>query len=152
MCLTRATRRLFRAPLTAHRSPLTPMDALEKNRDNEVSLEKKLDDLYKLIDGIETAMMTTRRADGRLVSRAMQTQRRTTGTDLWFMTNAEDEKFEEIAKDPQINLSYYRDRTREWVSISGRAILSKDRDLIDSLYKPDWKAWLGEMGGRNRHG
>lgn len=127
-------------------------DALDKNRDNDVPLEKKLDDLYKLIDGIETAMMTTRRADGHLVSRAMQTQRRTTGTDLWFMTNAEDEKFEEIAKDPQINLSYYRDRTKEWVSVAGRAILSKDRDLINSLYKPDWKAWLGDTGDGKRDG
>jgi general stress protein 26 len=127
-------------------------DALDRNRDNDVPLEKKLDDLYKLIDGIETAMMTTRRADGHLVSRAMQTQRRTTGTDLWFMTNAEAEKFEEIAKDPHVNLSYYRDRTREWVSVAGKAILSKDRDLIDSLYKPDWKVWLGDLGDGKRDG
>ena len=52
-------------------------NAAEKNRDDNVSTEKKLDDLYKLIDGIETAMLTTRRADGSLVSRAMQTQKRT---------------------------------------------------------------------------
>ena len=127
-------------------------DALDKNRDNHVSLEKKLDELYELIDGIETAMVTTRRADGSLVSRAMQTQRRTTGTDLWFMTNAESEKFEEIAKDPHVNVAYFRDRTREWVSVSGRAILSKDRDLIDSLYKPDWKMWLGDTGDGRRNG
>jgi general stress protein 26 len=128
------------------------MDATQKNKDNEVPLEKKLDDLYKLIDGIETAMVTTRREDGHLVSRAMATQRRTTGADLWFMTNAESEKFEEIARDPHVNVSYYRDRTREWVSVSGRAILSRDRDLIDSLYKPDWKAWLGDTGDGKRDG
>src|SRR3954462_5628287 len=107
-------------------------DASDKNRDNEVPLEKKLDDLYTLIDGIETAMITTRRADGHLVSRALATQRRTSGADLRFMTNAESEKFEEIARDPHVNVSYYRDRTREWVSVSGKAILTKDRDLIDS--------------------
>jgi len=128
------------------------MDATEKNRDNEVPLEKKLDDLYALIDGIETAMLTTRNRDGQLVSRAMQTQRRTSGSDLWFMTNAESEKFEELALDPQVNVSYFRDRTREWVSVSGRAILSQDRDLIDSLYKPDWKAWLGDTGDGRRDG
>lgn len=127
-------------------------DALDKNRDKEVPLEKKLDDLYHLIDGIETAMVTTRRADGHLVSRAMQTQRRTTGTDLWFMTNAESEKFEEIALDPHVNVSYYKDRTREWVSVSGNATLSQDRDLIDSLYKPDWKIWLGDTGDGRRDG
>jgi general stress protein 26 len=128
------------------------MDALDKNRDNEVPLEKKLDDLYKLIDGIEVAMVTTRRADGHMVSRPMQTQRRTTGTDLWFMTNVESEKFEELARDPHVNLAYYKDRTREWVSVSGRAILSRDRDLIDSLYQPDWKAWLGDTGDGKRDG
>jgi general stress protein 26 len=128
------------------------MDALDKNRDNEVPLEKKLDDLYKLIDGIEVAMVTTRRDDGHLVSRPMQTQRRTTGTDLWFMTNVESEKFEELARDPHVNLAYYKDRTREWVSVSGHAILSRDRDLIDSLYQPDWKAWLGDTGDGKRDG
>src|SRR6185437_5235941 len=107
-------------------SPSRMTDALDKNRDNEVPLEKKLDDLYELIDGIETAMVTTRRDDGHLVSRAMQTQRRTSGIDLWFMTNAESVKFEEIAKDPHVNIAYIRDRTKEWVSVSGHAILSKD--------------------------
>jgi general stress protein 26 len=128
------------------------MDALDKNRDNEVPLEKKLDDLYKLIDGIEVAMVTTRRDDGHLVSRPMQTQRRTTGTDLWFMTNVESEKFEELARDAHVNLAYYKDRTREWVSVSGHAILTRDRDLIDSLYQPDWKAWLGDAGDGKRDG
>lgn len=127
-------------------------DALARNRDDDVPLEKKLDDLYKLIDGIETAMVTTRRADGHLVSRPMQTQRRTTGTDLWFMTNAESEKFEELARDAHVNVAYYKDRTREWVSVSGRAILTRDRDLIDSLYQSDWKIWLGDEGDGRRTG
>jgi general stress protein 26 len=127
-------------------------DALARNRDDDAPLEKKLDDLYKLIDGIETAMVTTRRADGHLVARPMQTQRRTTGTDLWFMTNAESEKFEELARDPHVNVAYYKNRTREWVSVSGRAILTRDRDLIDSLYQPDWKIWLGDEGDGRRNG
>jgi general stress protein 26 len=122
-------------------------DALDKNTDNNVPLEKKLEDLYKLIDGIETAMLTTRKPDGSLVSRAMQTQRRTAGVDLWFMSNWFSEKLDEIATNPQVNVSYYRDRTREWVSVSGRAIISRDRNLIRGLYQPDWKAWLGDNGG-----
>src|SRR5689334_19244121 len=126
--------------------------AVAKNTDDAVPTDKKLDDLYKLIDGIETAMVTTRRADGHLVSRPMQTQRRTTGTDLWFVTNIESEKYEELAQDDHINLAYYRDRTREWVSVSGRAILSRDRDLIDDLYHPSWRAWFGDTGDGKRDG
>jgi general stress protein 26 len=114
---------------------------------SEVPLEKKLDDLYALIDGIEIAMLTTRRPDGSLVSRAMATQRRTAGADLWFMCNWFSDKLDEIAADPHVNVSYFRDRTKEWVSVSGRAIISRDRNLIRGLYSDDWKIWLADEGG-----
>ena len=121
-------------------------NAADKQRD-EVSTEKKLDDLYKLIDGIETAMLTTRRSDGFLVSRAMQTQKRTSGTDLWFVTGWYADKLDEIALDPHVSVTYYKDRTRDWVSVSGKAIITRDRDLVRGLYKPDWKAWFPNEGG-----
>jgi general stress protein 26 len=113
-----------------------------KNRDNGVSTEKKLDELYALIDGIEVCMFTTRRGDGRLVSRPMQVQERRTGTDLWFVTDIETHKLDELVSDPQVNLAFYRDRTREWVSVSGRAMVTQDRQLVEGMYKPDWKAWF----------
>lgn len=122
-------------------------EAVDKNRDDAVSVEKKLSDLYDLIDGIEIAMLTTRRADGHLVSRPMAVQKRTAGTDLWFMTDDETHKLDELARDPHVNVAFYKDRTREWVSVSGRAILSKNKDLIHGLYARDWKAWLGDQGG-----
>ena len=46
-------------------------------------LGKKLDELYGLIEGIEIAMFTTRRADGHLVSRPMATQTQAEGSDLY---------------------------------------------------------------------
>jgi general stress protein 26 len=124
----------------------------QKNEDNQVPLEKKLDDLYTLIDGIEVAQFTTRRADGHLVSRPMQVQRRTAGADLWFMTNGESHKLEELATDPHVNCAFYKDRTREWVSVSGTAVLSRDKRLIHDLYQPDWRAWLGDEGGERDGG
>ena len=41
-----------------------------------MAADKPLDELYALIDKIEMAMLTTRRPDGRLVSRPMATQKR----------------------------------------------------------------------------
>ena len=121
--------------------------AVEKNRDDEVPTEKKLDDLYKLIDGIEIAMFTTHRADGQLVSRPMQTQEREPGVDLWFMTNIETHKLDDLMHDPHVNLAYLNTRSMEWVSVAGLATVSTDRELVRELYKPDWKAWLGDDGG-----
>jgi general stress protein 26 len=115
--------------------------------DTEVPLNKKIDDLYKLIEGIETAMFTTRRPDGQLVARPMATQEREPGTDLWFVTDIESNKMDELAKDPHVSLAYYNVKTWEWVSVSGTVTVSQDRELIRQLYKPDWKAWFGDEGG-----
>ena len=112
--------------------------------------EKKtgtLDELWKLVDGIETAMLTTRRADGHLVSRPMATQKRASGADFWFATVRTSPKVREISADPRVNLSYYRDRTREWVSVSGDARISEDRAKVRELWAPDWKAWFEDEGG-----
>jgi general stress protein 26 len=128
------------------------LPANEKNRDDAVSTEKKLDDLYDLIDGLEVAMMTTRRPDGHLVSRPMQTQKRSAGVDLWFVTSDETHKMDELEHDDHVNLAYYRDRTREWVSVSGTARLTKDRERIHELYQPDWRAWFGDKGGEKDGG
>ncbi len=114
--------------------------------------EKKLEELDALIEGIETAMLTTRRADGHLVSRPMATQKRIAGADLWFVTNTDTHKLDEIKLDPNVNCSYYNSRTREWVSVSGVAHVSRDRHKIRSLYKPDWKIWFGDEGGKRDGG
>ena len=111
------------------------------------STTKKLDELYALIDGIEIAMFTTRRADGQLVSRPMATQERVTGTDLWFVTDVLSSKLDDLAFDPHVNLAYYNNKSREWVSVAGTAQVTQDRNLIKELYRPDWKAWFGDEGG-----
>ena len=49
-------------------------------------MTSELDKFYGLVENIEIAMMTTRRPDGHLESRAMATQKRAAGADLWFVT------------------------------------------------------------------
>jgi general stress protein 26 len=110
-------------------------------------MSDKLEQFYDLVHDIEVAMLTTRRADGLLVSRPMATQVRSAGADLWFVTAKGSPKLAEIAHDSQVNLSYYKDRTREWISVAGKARAVDDRAKIRELYRPDWKAWFGDEGG-----
>ena len=114
-------------------------------------MESKLEKLYDRIEDIEIAMMTTRRPDGHLESRAMATQKRAAGADLWFVTREDTAKLRDIGGDPHVNLAYYKDRTREWVSVSGIATPTRDRAKIHELYAPDWKMWFGAEGDP-RHG
>jgi general stress protein 26 len=104
-----------------------------------------------MIGQIEVAMLTTRRPDGHLESRAMANQKRAAGADLWFVTADLSSKLRDIEHDPHVNLAYYKDRTREWVSVSGLARISRDRAIIRELYATDWKAWFPDEGDP-RHG
>jgi len=113
---------------------------------------KKIDELYDLIRGIETAMFTTRRPTGQLVSRPMATQDRIDGADLWFVTDSDTHKLDELATDPHVNLAYFNSRSKEWVSVSGVAHVSKNRNRIRQLYKEDWKAYFGDEGGERDGG
>ena len=108
---------------------------------------KKLDELYELISDMEIAMMTTRRTDGMLVTRPMATLKREAIADLWFVTDVESHKVDDLRADPHVNLGYYNGKTYEWVSVSGTATLTQDRGKIRELYQPDWKAWFNDEGG-----
>ncbi len=108
---------------------------------------KKLDELYELIDGIEVAMFTTRRPTGQLVSRPMATQSRMEDADLWFVTDSEAYKLDDLMLDPHVNCAYFNNRTKEWVSVTGVARVSKNKNKIRQLYKEDWKNWFGDEGG-----
>ncbi|KAL0084887.1 putative bli-3 protein [Phycomyces blakesleeanus] len=128
---------------TVHSNPV-----LEKNKDLVTGTEKKIEDLYKLIDGIKVCMMTTRCADtGRLFSRAMSPRipDEHVPADLWFFTNNSSHKLDELVKDPNVNLGFYKPSTAEWISVSGTATLVDDRTKIKELYTPDIKAWFGDL-------
>ena len=114
-------------------------------------MNSELARLYDLIDDVEIAMMTTRRSDGHLESRAMATQRQAPGADLWFVSAEGTAKLRDLEHDPHVNLGYYNSRTREWISVSGTATVSRSREKIHELYAPDWKLWFPEEGDP-RHG
>jgi general stress protein 26 len=114
-------------------------------------MKSELDTFHDLINDIEIAMMTTRRADGHLESRAMANQKRAAGADLWFVTADNTAKVRDLEADPHLNLAYYKDATREWISVSGVGTISRDRARIRELYAADWKAWFAD-GGDPRHG
>jgi general stress protein 26 len=127
--------------------PVEKKIASDNMMKNAVSPAKKLEELYSLVEGIDIAMLTTRNFDGTLVSRPMATQEKRPRVDFWFVTSTETHKVDELQAQPEVNLAYYNNKSREWVSVSGTARLVSDRDLIRTLYKPDWKAWFGDEGG-----
>jgi general stress protein 26 len=111
-----------------------------------VVMKNELKNFYSLIEDIKIAMMTTRRSDGHLRSRAMANQKQADGADLWFVTSEGTPKLEDLRQDPHVNLSYFKPKTMEWISVSGIATVSRDRQKIHELYEEDWKMWFGDDG------
>ena len=114
-------------------------------------MKTEIEAFYELADDIKIAMLTTKRPDGHLRSRAMANQKRAAGADLWFVTAADSEKLDDIAHDPHVNLAYFKASSMEWISVSGMATISTDRATVAELYASDWKMWFPDEGDP-RHG
>ncbi len=105
------------------------------------------DHFDKLLRDVGVAMMSTRDRQGNIRSRAMANQKKSPGADMWFVTAEGSSKLTDLASDPHVNLSYYKDSTREWVSVSGVGQIIRDREKIKELYQSDWKMWFNEEDG-----
>ena len=98
---------------------------------------------HSLISDIQFAMMTTACPDGSLRSRPMATHPpdEFDGT-LWFFTHDRDAKVLEILENTHVNLSYAEPKKNNYVSVSGRATLVKDKAKAKELWNPLYKAWF----------
>lgn len=105
--------------------------------------QESVEKLRELIDGIDFCMLTTI-DEGHLRSRPMSTQEFEFDGDLWFFTSDNTHKLSEIAKDPRVNVAYSQPSKDQYVSVSGRAEMVKDRAKIEELWSPILKAWFPE--------
>lgn len=124
-----------------------PADPYKKANQEDPDMRTKIADLGTFITNCKFGMMTTRAAkSSRLVSRCMAlAATENNGVDLLFHTNTESGKTDDVASDPDVNMSFLNSKG-EWASISGHAEIITDRDAVKKYYSPALKAWLGDLG------
>ncbi len=69
-------------------------------------------------------------------------RRRTFDGTLWFFTRASSHKVVEVAEDQRVNLSYAHPGKQDYVSVSGRASLVRDRAAIDEHWTESLRTWF----------
>ncbi|WP_242928090.1 pyridoxamine 5'-phosphate oxidase family protein [Pontibacter vulgaris] len=106
--------------------------------------KENLQTLIDKIKDIDIAMMTTVEDDGCLRSRPMRNQTVKEDGVIWFFTGYESGKSHELQNDSHVNLSYSKPDDNLYVSVSGKATLTKDKQKIDELWNPALKAWFPE--------
>ena len=106
------------------------------------------DDLHKLRDmvkDIDFCMLTTIDERGDLHSRPMSSNGDIDSDGyIWFFTGASSHKVSEIKGTPRVNVSFADPQNQNYVSISGRARLVRDRKKIDELWRPQFEMWFPE--------
>ncbi|WP_347160393.1 pyridoxamine 5'-phosphate oxidase family protein [Pontibacter chitinilyticus] len=111
---------------------------------NDQNTTQNLEKLIDKIKDIDIAMMSTIDDDGSIRSRPMQTQQTKADGYVWFFTGYESDKTHEMQNDAHVNLSYAKPGDNLYVSVSGKATLTKDQAKIDELWSPAMKAWFPE--------
>lgn len=100
--------------------------------DRDAALKK----LHELIEDVEVAMLTEVAPDGRLHSRPLHTLRAELDGTLWFATGYMSEKVRELEANPQVNVAYASRKKGIYVSVAGRASVTRDRAKIEELWSP----------------
>src|SRR5271157_368414 len=99
----------------------------------------KLNDLIK---GIDYAMFTTIRPNGRLHSCPMATAGVDGGGALWFFSGNKSEKVEAIKSDPRVNLAFTDSSGQRYVSVTGNAEPLRDHVKAKELWSPLYEKWF----------
>ncbi len=99
----------------------------------------------EVLGEFETAVLTTRGADGHLHARPMELQGHDGAEAVWFATSRDSDKCGDIQHDPQVGLSFHQGaHGADYLSIPGRAELVDDRSKIHELWRAGWRGWFPE--------
>ncbi|TDK24850.1 general stress protein [Arthrobacter crusticola] len=102
--------------------------------------QEGMQELRKILDKADIAILTTTNAQGQLVSRPLAIHGKDFDGDLWFFTEDPSPKAEEIRANPQVNVSV--STGKGYLSIAGTASLTRDQAKIDELWGPSVSAWF----------
>lgn len=99
--------------------------------------------VWQHIERQPVAMMTTLDG-GHMVSRPMYSLARPGEDLIYFVTRLDSGKMEELGSSAPVNLGYSNPERSEYVSVSGVARTSQDREKLRELWSLFAEAWLPE--------
>jgi general stress protein 26 len=102
------------------------------------------EELQAFLKEFDTAMFVTVTPEHMVRARPMAIENPTElgDCDLWFVTSDATAKVDEVVHDQQVGVVCFRSRDKAYISISAKARVDKNQELIKRLWKPDWKAWF----------
>ena len=102
--------------------------------------DNDLDRVWKLMDKIGFCMLATREGED-IRSRPMAAHSVREENTVYFLTDADSHKDNEIEAEPNVALAFADSSGQKYVSVSGVAEVSNDRAKIKQLWSTPAKAW-----------
>lgn len=99
------------------------------------------DKVWDLIEEKTICMLVTR--DGAaLRARPMAASPRRSEHRIWFITDRQNHKDEEIGAHPEVCMTFQDERDNSYVSVSGTARMVEDREKLRQLWNPAVDSWF----------
>jgi general stress protein 26 len=95
--------------------------------------------LYDVVNDFDVAMLVTHSSNAIHV-RPMAVVRLDDGVGAYLVTHINSIKIDEIIANPQAALTFQS--ARKFASVRGELAVSRDRQLIEKLWKEAWKVWF----------
>ena len=102
--------------------------------------------LKELAEDIGVCMFCTDLGRVPFQTRPMATQKVDENGDLWFLSAASSDKNDEIRHDSDVQLLYAKNSDAHFLSVLGKASVSRDKAKIDELWNKMAEAWF--KGGK----
>ncbi len=104
--------------------------------------EEAIDKFKELVDHESTCLFTTRLTQVPLTTRPMHVQEVCDQGNFWFLSSSDSDKNQEIANDSRVQLFISNTSNYEFLSVYGKASISRDREKIDKYWTEITKAWF----------
>jgi len=97
--------------------------------------------LWGMMRSISFAMLTTEDDDNLRARPMVAAQSEFDGT-LWFFTRASSHKVDEVQQDQRVGVTYADPSKQDYVSLSGKARLVRDKAAIDAHWGESMRTWF----------
>ena len=125
------------------------MDSINQNQpeDNREDLRGKddVERIREMVDNAETCFFCTAVSHGSSgATRPMAVQKVDDKGTLWFLSASDSYKNSELEANPAVRLFFQVSEHAGFLTLTGRARISRDRNKIKELWNPLLKTWFTE--------
>lgn len=116
----------------------------EQEAGNQTNLmgQKAIEKMRKMIDKAGSCFFCTSSMMNKINSSPMNVQKSDANGDLWFLSPKDSIKNLEIKQDSQVTLLFQGSAHSDFLELTGKAVISYDKERIKELWDPMAKSWF----------